>query len=252
LYPPPIGYLRSLLVYALLLSIKAISRVFYRHDFRFVGEVPDHPWEDLRVVAFLNHTSLFEPIFVGGVPNSFVWRLARHGVVPAAEKTIRRPLVGALFRFVARHVVSITRERDHTWSAVLQRIDPGSMVIILPEGRMKRANGLDLNGQPMTVRGGIADILEAIPEGRMLIAYSGGLHHVQIPGHLPKAFRKVSMRLEVVRIEDYREELQSRRDSLDFKKRVREDLERRRDLHCIPQELAANGRAVLSGTPGQM
>lgn len=235
MYPHRIGYLRSVLVYALLLTIKAISRVFYRHDFQFVGQVPDHPWDGIRLVAFLNHTSLFEPIFVGGVPNSFVWRIARHGVVPAAEKTIRRPLVGALFRFVAHHVVSITRERDHTWSAVLQRIDPDSMVIILPEGRMKRANGLDLNGQPMTVRGGIADILEAIPSGRMLIAYSGGLHHVQVPGGMPKAFKRVSMRLEVMQIENYRNEILSWPGELDFKKRVKQDLERRRDHHCVPQ-----------------
>ena len=55
---------------------------------------------------------------------------------------------------------------------------------------MKRRNGLDSQGQPMTVRGGIADILEAIPSGPMLIAYSGGLHHVQAPGEtLPAVFR---------------------------------------------------------------
>ncbi len=235
MYPHPIGYLRSLLVFALLLTIKAISRVFYRHDVRFVGDVPDHPWRGIRLVAFLNHTSLFEPIFVGAVPNAFVWRIARYGVVPAAEKTIRRPFVGALFRFVASHVVSITRERDHTWNAVLQRISRDSMVIILPEGRMKRANGLDLQGQPMTMRGGIADILEAIPEGRMLIAYSRGLHHVQIPGRMPRAFKKISMRLEVVEIAGYRKEMLARGGIEQFKKAVKEDLERRRDLHCVDE-----------------
>ena len=46
---------------------------------------------------------------------------------------------------------------------------------------MKRANGMDLEGMPMTIRGGVADLLMAIPGGRMLIAYSGGLHHVQVP-----------------------------------------------------------------------
>jgi hypothetical protein len=37
------------------------------------------------------------------------------------------------------------------------------MVLMAPEGRMKRADGLDAHGQPMTVRGGIADILEVVP-----------------------------------------------------------------------------------------
>jgi hypothetical protein len=47
------------------------------------------------------------------------------------------------------------------------------------------------------VRGGIADILEAIPSGRMLLAYSGGLHHVQAPGeHVPRPFRTLYLNLE--------------------------------------------------------
>ena len=66
------------------------------------------------------------------------------------------------------------------------------MVIILPEGRMKRENGLDLHGNPMNVRGGIADILLAMKQGRMLIAYSGGLHHVQFPGGVPRIFKTVA------------------------------------------------------------
>jgi len=34
----------------------------------------------------------------------------------------------------------------------------------------------------------------------MLIAYSGGLHHVQVPGKLPRAFKTVRLRLEIVDI----------------------------------------------------
>jgi 1-acyl-sn-glycerol-3-phosphate acyltransferase len=213
--------------------LKALSRVFYRHDLKFIGDVPPDPWSNLKLVVFLNHTSLFEPVFLGGpVPASFVWRVARHGVVPAADKTINRPIVGALFRFVAHQVVSISRERDHTWHRVLRNIDPDSMVIILPEGRMMRANGLDSSGNPMTVRGGIADILDSIPDGRMLIAYSGGLHHVQIPGHAPRVFKRVRLRLEVLDIAGYREGLMNNSDREHFKRAVIRDLERRRDQHC--------------------
>jgi hypothetical protein len=221
---------RAVAVFLVLLAVKLVSRLFYRQDFRFVGDLPSDPWRRIRVVAFLNHTSLYEPIFAGGAPLGFLWRLARHGVVPAAQKTLDRPLVGLLFRFVARNVVAITRERDHTWAAVLGRIHPDSMVVILPEGRMKRRGGLDAQGQPMTVRGGIADILAAVPEGRMLLAYSAGLHHVQAPGErFPRLFKTVRMRLELLEIADYRRSLAARGD---FKEAVKEDLERRRDHHC--------------------
>jgi len=233
---PTVRFFRTLMVFWLLMVMKYVSRIFYRHDFAFVGDVPKDPWKDLRLVAFLNHTSLFEPVFVGGVPNSFLWRLAAHGVVPAADKTTERPLVGLVFKFVAHHVIAITRERDHTWFQVLQKIDPNSMVIIAPEGRMKRANGLDSNGQPMTVRGGIADILLAVKEGRMLLAYSGGLHHVQIPGHaMVRVFETVRMRIENLDIADYIAAMMAKGGPEEFKRNVREDLDRRRDFYC-PEE----------------
>ena len=227
--------LRSLTVFALLLVLKYLSKIFYRHDFAWVGEVPPNPWKYIRLVAFLNHTSLFEHVFLGGVPNSFVWRIAAHGVVPAADKTTGRPLVGLIFKFVAHHVIAITRERDHTWFQVLNKIDPHSMVIILPEGRMKRASGLDLHGNPMNVRGGIADILLAMKEGRMLIAYSGGLHHVQIPGHVPRVFKTVRMRLEDVDIAGYIAEMMVGGPD-QFKRNVMRDLDRRRDAYCIEEK----------------
>ncbi len=231
------GFLRSLVVFSLLITLKYLSKIFYSFDFAWVGDVPPEPWHGHRLVAFLNHTSLFEPIFLGGVPNPFIWRIAAHGVVPAADKTTGRPLVGLIFKFVAHHVIAITRERDATWFAVLNKIDPKSMVIIAPEGRMKRETGLDLNGNKMTVRGGIADILLAVKEGRMLLAYSGGLHHVQVPGRVPRIFKTVRMRLEIVDIASYiGEQMAGGADQ--FKKNVMRDLDARRDHYC-PEERAA-------------
>lgn len=225
------GFLRSAIVFTMLVSLRYVSKIFYRHDFSFIGPTPPKPWADLRLVIFLNHTSLFEPVFLGAVPNSFLWRLAAHGVVPAASKTTDRPLVGLVFKFVAHHVIAITRQRDDTWFQVLRTIDPDSMVVIAPEGRMKRASGLDLNGNPMTVRGGVADILEAIQEGRMLIAYSGGLHHVQVPGHIPNVFKTVRLRVENLEIRDYIAERLREGSPEEFKKNVIKDLEARRDRY---------------------
>lgn len=232
--------LRSAIVFTLLYSLKILSRIFYRHDWDWVGTLPANPWKDLRLVVFLNHTSLFEPVFLGVPPASFIWRLAAHGVVPAADKTTDRPLVGMIFRFIAHEVIPITRQRDDTWSQVLSTIEPNSMVAIAPEGRMKRANGLDLHGKPMTVRGGVADIMLAMQQGRMLFAYSGGLHHVQVPGHVPSVFKTVRLRVEVLEIADYIKEMMKEGGPEQFKKNVIRDLERRRDHYCPEEEKTAN------------
>ena len=230
-------FLRSVAVFSLLTYLKILSKIFYKHDFAFIGDTPRDPWANIRLVIFLNHTSLFEPVFLGAVPGRFIWRLAGHGVIPAADKTTGRPLVGLIFKFVAHHVIPITRQRDDTWFAVLNKIDPKSMVVIAPEGRMKRATGLDVNGNPMTVRGGVADILQAIGEGRMLIAYSGGLHHVQVPGHIPNVFTTVRLRVENLDIASYVAEQMAKGGPEQFKRNVMRDLEERRDTYCIEEEM---------------
>jgi hypothetical protein len=229
--------LRSILIFWMLWVLRTLSKIFYRHDFGWVGNKPKGDlWKDIKLIAFLNHTSLFEPVFLGAVPNRFLWRLARHGVIPAADKTTGRPLVGLIYKFVAANVVPITRQRDNSWYRVLNSIDPDSMVVIAPEGRMMRANGLDSQGKPMTVRGGVADILEVIPAGRMLIAYSGGLHHVQIPGGRPKIFKTVRLRVEEVEIAEYRAAILDQTSPDGFKKAVIADLERRRDEYCPTED----------------
>ena len=223
--------MRSLVVFLLLLAIKVASRVFYRHEVAWVGYVPERPWHGLRLVALLNHTSLFELVYLGDAPLSLLWAIASRGVIPAAQKTIDRPLVGLLFRLVARQVVPISRERDGTWSGLLGAIRPDGLVVITPEGRMMRETGLDVTGREMSIRGGIADVLQALGSGGMLIAYSGGLHHVQVPGRWPRAFKTVRLRLERLDVAAYVKGLgESSPES--FKRAVKDDLRRRRDLYC--------------------
>jgi len=221
-------------IYLLLLVVKGFGRVFYRFDISWIGHMPQDPWANLRLVIFLNHTSLYEPLFAGWVPNRFLKQVAKAGVIPIADKTVRRPMVGRFFRLVARKVVAISRERDHTWERFINKIRSDSLVFILPEGRMKRTGGLDAEGRPMSVRGGVADLLGKIPAGRMLIAYSGGLHHVQAPSQkIPRLFKTLRMRVESIDIPKYTTRLSKRNGSADFKKAVIRDLEYRRDRHCI-------------------
>ena len=117
--------MRSVFVFAVLVIIKLLSKVFYRFDCDWVGELPTRPWSGIRLAALLHHTSLYEPIFLGVVPNAVLWRIARHGLVPGADKTLNRPLVGLFYKLFARRVISITRRRDQSWSEFMDQIDPG-------------------------------------------------------------------------------------------------------------------------------
>lgn len=227
---------RSVLVFAILVLIRWVSMVFYRYRGERMGDDPRTDWSQLRIMAFLHHTSLYEPLLAPYAPYALLWRFARHGVLPVAEKTIRRR-IGLLFRFLARHVVLVTRQRDHTWNEVMNRIDREALVMILPEGRMMRRNGLDASGRAMTVRGGIADILEVLDEGQVLLVYSGGLHHVQAPGELlPRMFRTIRARFELLRVADYRREVEGARADIDFREAVIRDLTARRDRYCPVRE----------------
>ncbi len=224
--------MQPVITFILLIIIWFASRIFARLKSTWYGDIEPYDWGDLRVIAILNHTSLYEPVMVGFATWGLLWRLARHGVLPVAEKTMKRR-IGIFFKFLMRHVVVITRQRDHTWDTMLNTLDEHSIAIILPEGRMKRRDGLDANGRPMTVRGGIADILEVLDHGRMLILYSGGLHHIQVPGQaIPKFFKTVRLGMEMVEIDQYKAELMEKSPDGDFRRAVIEDLTARRDLHC--------------------
>ena len=224
----------KIVTYPLLYLIRAFAKAFYRVEVTWIGGRPENPWnDDLRLIAILNHTSLYEPLLAGGVELELRWHIGRRGTIPVAQKTLDRPIVGRFFRLVAPNVVPITRQRDHTWAEFARRAAPGSLVIILPEGRMKRANGLDKDGKLMTVRGGIADLLAQVAEGTMMIAYSGGLHHVQVPGQtFPRLFQPIKMGIEILDIPTYLTSF-GLEDTRDRKLAIIEDLERRRDTHCV-------------------
>jgi hypothetical protein len=224
---------RRIFNFLVLLFLKIGVHIFYRFDVEWIPEEPEDSWGDYRILCMLNHTSLFEWLYVGVVPIKFVWYISGHAMVPIADITIRRPIVGTFYKMLAPHLLPITRQADRTWRSVVEFVRDDLMVVILPEGRMKRLNGLDKEGREMTVRGGIADIMQCLDGGRMLIAYSGGLHHVQAPGqHLPRLFKTLRMRLEEVDIAEYKREHGAAEDPQQFKINVKRDLELRRDRYC--------------------
>lgn len=210
---------------------KIFCRFFFRYEVTWVNDKPLDDWKDVRLYAFFNHTSLFEPIFISTMPFSFIWRGCKHAIVPAADKTMNRPIVGKVFLLMAPRMVSITRKKDETWSGFLDECSSESVVCIAPEGRMKRKDGLDSKGQPMSVRGGISDILLAMDEGLVIWAYSGGLHHVQAPGEKKvRFFQTVKLRYHYMPIREYKAQFDTS-DSKKFKVAVVKDLEARMKQH---------------------
>jgi 1-acyl-sn-glycerol-3-phosphate acyltransferase len=227
--------LQFIFSFLLLMTVQTLSRVFFRLREDWIGPFSARDWGRMRVIIILNHTSLYEPILAGYGDWKLLWLFARHGVLPVAEKTMRRR-IGTFFKFLVRHTVVVTRQRDKTWDTVLNSVDDRSLVIILPEGRMKRRNGLDSKGRPMTIRAGVADILEPLDSGRLLFVYSGGFHHIQVPGEsrFPKLFQTVRTRFEILEIDKFKADVLSGAEDGEFRKALIADLTRRRELYCPP------------------
>jgi hypothetical protein len=206
--------MRNFISIFIFFTIKTLTHLFYRSQIGWIGDKGKDPWsEDIKVIAFLNHTSLYEPLFLTALPYSFLWKLANRMVAPAASKTLDRPFVGTFFKLMAPKMTSITRKRDDTWTEFMDSIDDDCIIIILPEGRMMRKNGLDVDGNKMTIRGGISDVLNKLDSGKMIMAYSGGLHHIQIPGQtIPRLFRKLRINVELLDIPEYKSRFESKID----------------------------------------
>jgi hypothetical protein len=96
---------------------------------------------------------------------------------------------------------------------------------------MKRPNGLDKFGKPMTIRGGIADILEDLHEGGIILCFSGGLHHVQKPGeHLPRIFKTIEMNFTYLDIAAYKKQFSE--NPRERKIQIVRDLQARLEKDC--------------------
>lgn len=197
--------MRRILAFFGLILVKYFSLIFYRGKYHWLTTHPEYPWDDIRLMVLLNHTSLYEPLFAQILPVKYLWRVAGHYTIPAADVTLDRPIVGTFWKLLIPNIVPISRKKDDTWENYLASIKPTDVVMILPEGRMKRPNGFDKFGNPMTVRGGVADIINRMEEGKMLLCFSGGLHHVQAPGQFfPHLFKSISMNLAYIDIQEYK------------------------------------------------
>lgn len=220
--------MKSLFSFLTQLSIKAFTNLFFRFEIKWPNDNKNINWDEVRMIVLLNHTSLLEPLYLGFLPVKLLWRLSKKMVAPGADKTLNRPLVGFFYKVFSPGMVAITRKRDDSWKEFMESIASDSLIVIIPEGRMKRKNGLDLNGNKMTVKSGIAEVLEGLPSGKMIIAYSGGLHHVHVPGEKAYHFFKtLKMNLELMDIADYKNIFPKPIGSEEWRKSVIADLQHR-------------------------
>lgn len=230
--------------YILFFFLKLATNIFYQFECRWLHSRPQG-FENIKIFLLLNHTSLFEPLLVGAFPNNLLWQIAKRFVYPIADKTYKRPLVGKIFKSFAPHTISLTRKRDSSWDKFVNLTHQKNCLIgLAPEGRMKRPNGLDKNGQPMNIKGGITELLEKIQSGKMLVLYSGGLHHIQTPGSgFPKLFKKINLKFESLDINQYKDFLKNVYPDKTFAMSVITDLQARRDFYCSDIKLKAQSLA---------
>lgn len=222
--------MRRIPSFIMMLLVKWLATVFYHFKVSWLqgsALATKHQWQQINFIVFLNHTSLFEPLFLRLAPVGFLWRLSGKLVVPGADITLKRPLAGRLLRAIVPGCIAITRNRDDSWQYFLTQVQEHKINAILPEGRMKRRDGLDKHGQAMTIRGGVADMLAQLNQGTMLLVISGGLHHIQAPGDkLPKLFKTIEAKLGFVDIAQYKQQLNAK-NSKQFKQLVVADLQQK-------------------------
>ena len=196
--------------FSLMSALKLLTYPFYRFEVNWLSRESSVELDKVRLIVLLNHTSLYEALFVRLGPFRLLWRIAGQLMVPVADITVKRPVVGRFFYTLLPGLTPISRKRDDSWQTFLERIDQEAIVAILPEGRMRRRDGRDKFGKPMSVRAGVADIIETLEEGNILFVYSGGLHHVQIPGQkFPRLFKRIKANMELVDISDYKSQYAS-------------------------------------------
>ena len=231
---------KVLFKFLILVIVKNIFRLFYRFDVPMKqmtsceGRID---YSQVKMFIILNHTSLFEPVFLGSYSNRLLWQFAERFVFPVASKTMNNRLFNKIYSNMASKTISVSRKRDATWDHFLQQIDANSMVGIAPEGHMKRPNGLDSKGRPLVIRRGFIDVLEKIGDCKILVLYSHGLHHIQTPGEgFPKLFKRVSGRLELWSRDDFITSAITKHPEANTDDSLVKFLTSRRDLFCKSTE----------------
>lgn len=221
-------YLRFLF----LALLKTLGYLFYPAKFNWISKGRGD-WDQVSLVLVLNHTSLFEFVYSIALPYRFLWQLSRKLVMPVADVTLKKPISGFIFSRLAPKTISLSRKRDNSWLHFLSQISENDICIFMPEGQMKRRNGLDKHGKPMMVKLGVYELLKKYRGKNMVIVYSKGLRHILAPGgKVPKIFKKIEANLEFLEVDKYLDQHSHHKHLGPF---IAKDLQERRDRYCVPE-----------------
>jgi hypothetical protein len=225
-------------------SLFRILPFLYDYTVEFINgdsETFDKDVENIRCLVLLNHTSFFEFFFMPAFTRKFLSHLQSSALnVPVAQETLDNyPPLRFIFKTLAGSqgcVVPVSRKRDSTWNDYLKS-GKDNIWFLMPEGRMKRSTGLDKHGKKMTVQGGLADVLKEIPDGKLVVLYSGGLHHVAHPGvWLPRVFKKMHYKLELLDIAELNERFNSKGSFKRYMINLVDFFDKKRDQVCPEME----------------
>ena len=184
-------------------ALKISGYALYPSRLNWLSEEPDS-WDDISLILILNHTSLFEFVYGVTLPFGFLNQISKRLIIPVAESTLKKPLGGLVFNQLAPKTIALSRKRDESWSEFLNQISREDICIFMPEGRMRRADGLDKHGKTLHVKSGVYELLNKFRGRKMLLVYSGGLHHVLAPGQVvPRVFRHVKAGIECLSVDEY-------------------------------------------------
>ena len=224
-----LSLVKSKIRYACLAGLKMAGYVIYPSRLDWISKEPK-AWNDVSLILILNHTSLFEFVYGVSLPFSFLNELSKRLIIPVADSTMKSPIGNFVFSNLAPKTIGLTRRRDESWQRFLDSIDSNDICIFMPEGRMKRLDGLDKSGKPMTMKKGVVDLLGKYRGKKMVIVYSSGLHHVLAPGQrIPKIFQPIFAKTELMDVSSYLEQFSNE----DLYEAIPKDLEKRRNRFCF-------------------
>src|SRR5665647_593599 len=108
--------MQRIICFFILVTIKIVSMVFWRLEYKWLNPTPPDPWKKAKMIVLMNHTSLFEPIYVQAFSFSYLWYLSARMNVPGADITLNRPIVGRFWKMMVPNIVAVTRRNDGSWA----------------------------------------------------------------------------------------------------------------------------------------
>lgn len=77
--------MQRIIAFFIFATIKTLSMIFFRAEVKWLTPKPKNLWHDIKLFILLNHTSLYEPLFMQIASYSYIWKFVAHMNVPGAD-----------------------------------------------------------------------------------------------------------------------------------------------------------------------